>query len=363
MSEKKARTVLGDVSPAELGFTSMHEHITFQGDVLARRLNSGMPDTGLPLRADDTLCLENIGMIQKNSILCWDAMRQDDEDVMVGEVEDFMRTGGKTIVEVSAPGIQLDTEMIRRIAKRSGAHVIVSTGFYTWDSWPERFRNLTIADYRAHMKNEIEHGVQGTDILPGSIKIALEDLNQMEEHALRAAAQLSAETGIPLTIHPCNKAGGQRIEVIDILKEEGADLGKIVMAHTNVEERPRSFRELIYAPELYRVDTTMARRMLDTGVNLSFEFCNPLGFETMGRFRIGDMGHMAGLWALINDGYAGQIVLGNDVCGRNMLRRGGALGYMRLTTFVIPTLKTYGSVSDYAIRRMTVDNPARILAF
>jgi len=71
---------------------------------------------------------------------------------------------------------------------------------------------------------------------------------------------------------------------------------------------------------------------------------------------------MAGLWQLINLGFAGQIVLGNDVCGRTMLRRGGALGYLRLTTFTIPALQEYGGVSDATIRRIMVENPARILA-
>jgi len=102
--------------------------------------------------------------------------------------------------------------------------------------------------------------------------------------------------------------------------------------------------------------------MLASGVNICFEFCNPLGFEMMGTYRRGDYIQMAGLYELINLGHAKQIVLGNDVCGRTMLRRGGALGYMRLTTFTIPTLKKYAGVSDAIIHTIMVDNPARILA-
>lgn len=362
MNKKMVMTVSGPIPPEKLGFTSVHEHIAFRGDVLARRLKTNVEETGLPIHEDDKVCLENVGLLLKNSIMAWDALRQDDEDVMTGELKDYIDTGGCSMVEVSVPGIQLDTAMIKAAAVRSGCNVIVSTGFYTWDSWPEKFIGLSMNGYKEHMLNEIVHGVQGTDIKPGSLKIAIQDLNIHEENALKAAAQLCAETGLPLTIHPCNKAGGQRLQIINILKQEGVDLSKVIMAHTNVEARPKSFRELIYAPELYRVDTSLARKMLDTGVNVGFEFCNPLGFEMMGNYSTGDLGQMAGLWELINNGYCDQLVLGNDVCGRTMLRRGGALGYMRLTTFVVPVLQKYGNVSDYAIHRMMVDNPARIFA-
>jgi phosphotriesterase-related protein len=362
MSKRKIITVLGAISQDELGFTSMHEHISFRGDVLARRLRKNIPENQLPIHEDDKVCLENVGLLLKNSIMAWDALRQDDEDVMVGEVEDFKNSGGNAILEVSVPGIQLDTAMIGRVAQRTGLHVIISTGFYTWDSWPAEFLGLPASGYYRHMLHEIEQGVQGSGLKPGSLKIALEDLNFQEENALRAAARLCKETGLPLTIHPCSKPGGNRLLVLGILKQEGVDLSRVVMAHTSVENRPASFRELIYNPKLYRLDMEMAERMLDTGVNICFEFCNPLGFEMSGNYRRGDYMQMAGLYKLINHGYAGQIVLGNDVCGRTMLRRGGALGYLRLTTFVIPTLREIAGVSDYAIRQMTVENPARILS-
>jgi phosphotriesterase-related protein len=365
MAEKRIMTVLGPIAPEALGFTSMHEHIMFQGAVLARRLRAGIPAGALktlPVREDDRVCLENVGLLLKNSIMAWDALIQDDEDVMAGEAEDFKNTGGNAILEVSVPGIQLDTASIRRVSQRAGVHVIVSTGFYTWDSWPERFLNLPLEGYRRHMLHEITYGVQETDIKPGCLKIAVEDLNPMEENALRAAAQAACETGLPLTIHPCFKAGANQLRLIQILKEEGLDPGRAVFAHTSVEDRPASFRELIYHPELYRVTTELARRIMDAGANCSFEFCNPLGFEMMGQYRAGDFGKMAGLCELIRDGYADRIVLGNDVCGRTMLRRGGALGYLRLTTFVLPALRR-AETPEEAIRRMTVDNPARILAY
>jgi phosphotriesterase-related protein len=361
---KKAMTVLGPIAPEKLGFTSMHEHIMFQGAVLARRLRKSIPEGhGLPVGEFDKVCLENVGVLLANSIMAWDALVQDDEDVMAGEAADFKNTGGDTILEVSVPGIQLETAPMRRISERSGVNVIVSTGFYTWDSWPESFRDLPVSGYKKHMEEEIRYGVQGTDIKPGCLKIALEDLNGMEENALRAAAQISGETWMPLTVHPCSKPGGDQLRVIRILKEEGMDVSRAVFAHTPLETRPASFHDLIRHPEMHKVTPELAFRIMDAGANCSIEFCNPLGFEMTGGYRVGDLGKMAGLYKLIQAGYSKQIVLGTDVCGRTMLRRGGALGYLRLTTFAIPTLRDVCGVPEAAIRQIMIENPARILAY
>jgi predicted metal-dependent phosphotriesterase family hydrolase len=46
-----------------------------------------------------------------------------------------------------------------------------------------------------------------------------------------------------------------------------------------------------------------------------------------------------------------------------MLRRGGALGYLRLTAFVLPALRDYAGVPESVIRRIMVENPARLLAY
>lgn len=361
---KRAMSVLGPIDVKDLGFTSMHEHVTFQGAVLGKRLGENIPkDCNVPLKPDDKVSLENVGPLLLNSIMTWDALIQDDEDVMVGECEDFKNTGGNTILEVSVPGIQLDTAMIGRISKRSGVNIIVSTGFYTWDSWPEEFRGQEIKFYRNHMLNEIKNGVQGTDIKPGCLKIALNDLNQMEENALRAAAQVSNDTGMPLNIHPCSKVGGDRLRVLKILLEEKMEPGRIVFSHSPLVERPSDFRTVIDHPELIKVNTEMEERLMDHGVYCNVEFGNPLGFEMMHRYKLGDLHRMAGLYKLIDKGYASNLTLGTDVCGRTMLRRGGALGYLRLTTFVIPTLRDVAGVSDYAIRQMTVVNPMKVLAF
>jgi phosphotriesterase-related protein len=71
---------------------------------------------------------------------------------------------------------------------------------------------------------------------------------------------------------------------------------------------------------------------------------------------------MAGVLALIGEGYAPQIVMGHDVFTKSQTRRGGGEGFTRIPRFVVPTLRR-SEVSDEAIDAITVENPRRILAF
>lgn len=84
--------------------------------------------------------------------------------------------------------------------------------------------------------------------------------------------------------------------------------------------------------------------------------------EALGECAIADWQRMAGLVALIRDGHTRQLVLGTDTFVKFLLRRFGGDGYCRLTSFVVPTLKSVG-VSAEEIEQVTVANPARILAY
>ncbi len=358
---KRIRTVLGDIGPESLGLTSMHDHIMFDGSVLAKRLRKKLPEHSFPIDEHDRVSLENVGILQRNAILAWDALNQDDEEQLALELAEFKENGGDAILELSVPGIRLDTAAIRRISEKTGVHVVVSTGFYTGDSWPEQFRGASLEQLRAHMLHEIEHGVQGTDILPGHLKIGIQNLDADETNALRAAAQVCRDTGLSLTVHPSRKAGGDRLAILKLLKAEGAPMERVVMAHTTFTDVP-DFATAIRHPEQYRVNTETALRMLDTGCNISKGFLNDFSLELLGEYDAGDWAEMSGLVSVISAGYAGQIVLGNDCCGKIMLRRTGGEGFCRMLWYTLPMLRDVANVSDYALRKMFYQNPARILS-
>ncbi|MDL2217204.1 phosphotriesterase [Christensenellaceae bacterium OttesenSCG-928-M15] len=364
MAEKKIMTACGPIRPEELGLTSMHDHILFDGSVLAKRMRADLPEHKLPIHENDKVSLENVGMLQRNTILAWDALNHDDEAVMEEEVALFKRAGGGAMLDLTVVGDRYDVgaAAAKRISQATGVHVIMSTGFYTGDSWPNEMKGQPIRFYYEYMLKEIKEGVQGTDVMPGHLKIGMEQLNEDEENALRAAARVANETGLALTIHPCEAAGGDNIRIINILKEEGVDLERVVIAHANFTHKP-SFRQAILHPEDYYVDTDLAKRTLDSGVNISKEFLNVMGLELLGRYDGGDWSEMSGLVKLIDEGYCDQIVIGNDVCAKVMLHQSGGTGFCRMLYYTLPMLRDVAGVADYALRAMFYNNPARILQY
>ena len=84
--------------------------------------------------------------------------------------------------------------------------------------------------------------------------------------------------------------------------------------------------------------------------------------EVLGVGPTPDWQRMAGLVKLIEEGHAPQLVVGTDTFVKLLLRRFGGDGYCRLTNFVAPTLESVGVPAE-TVRQITVENPARILAY
>lgn len=359
---KKITTVCGDIPPEELGYTDMHEHIMFNGADMGAKCKPSMP-ANLPVKYEDKVSLENIGLLKRNFPLVLDAMNLEDEDAMAQEVAEYKESGGQSMLELSVPGIRLDVAAIRRISQKTGVNVVTATGFYVESSWAGRFADWEINDFYHRMMDEFENGIEGTGVFPGCVKIALSSLTAQEEKALRAAGQVVKETGMSITVHPCYDIGGDPRRIIQILKEEGVDPGRIVIAHVRMAEK-RSMREMIRYPELWGLSLDVPRAILNAGATVSSEFMSgEIELESMGRALMPDWVKLAGLTRLIDEGWSRQIVLGTDLCVKTMCRQFGGEGYCRLTKFAVPGLKEYGEVSDVALRDITINNPARILAY
>ena len=73
-------TVLGPIAPEELGFTSMHEHILYDGQCFRRRFGNLIPPDP-PVKLDDPVTLHNLGMLKHGFIMSDDAIREFLSDV------------------------------------------------------------------------------------------------------------------------------------------------------------------------------------------------------------------------------------------------------------------------------------------
>jgi phosphotriesterase-related protein len=357
-------TVLGPIAPEELGFTSMHEHVLYDGHCFRRRFGHLIPPDA-PVKVDEPVTLDNLGKLKHGFIMSDDAIVMKDVELLSAELADFKAEGGSAVVDMSTPGMRVDPLGTRKVSQQSGVHIVITTGFYSRDSWPESFLAMGQKEMEAHMMEEIEKGLDGTDVRPGHVKVAIEeDFSEPEVNALRAGARVARRTGFSMTIHQGMllppEAG---LRIAEILAEEKIEPDRVVLAHNDGNFVEHDLRKLISEPESWGLKLEIARALLERGLNLSIDcFGHYWDAEVLGVAPTPDWQRMAGLVKLIQEGHARQLVLGTDTFVKILLRRFGGDGYCRLTSFVAPSLASVG-VSEQEIRQITVDNPARILAY
>jgi phosphotriesterase-related protein len=361
-------TVRGPIAPGELGLTSMHEHVLCDASVFLRRHGALIPPNA-PVAPDDPITLENLAQLHHAFILSRETMEMRDEELMAAEVADFRATGGRAMVEMSAPGLRVDPEGLRRISERTGVHIVASTGLYSEDSWPGRFARMEVEEFAAYLRGEIEEGIDGTGIRAGHLKVAITDstapgvvpFSDRQRAVLEAAVRVSGETGLSLTVHPPLDTREAAREVIRSMRAFGASPSRTVIAHAEMFFASQDIASLAADPLASRVNVDFARELLDAGFIISVDsFGHCYDAEPLGRTFIADWQRLAGLLQLAGAGYSAQIVLGTDVFLKILTRRRGGEGYARLTTFAVPMLQRLG-VPPRHIAAMTVDNPARIL--
>lgn len=367
--KQKIMTVCGPLDPEKLGLTSMHEHILSDCSMFRNRTRKIRIVPGRNIvKWEDPLNLGNRSALRHNITLSLDNMKLDDERMMTAEVADFKASGGNAIVEVSAPGIRSSSEdlfAIRRIAERTGVHIVVSTGLYAEDTWPVNYHTMTLNQFIGFLHREITHGIGDTGIFPGHIKAAYEVYTRQLDTYLRAAASVAGETGLSLQVHLGADVIWDEVRenVVKPLLEGGCIPERTILCHVQFLMGDLSIEQLVNKPGRVPFDIGLLKELLAMGFVLSF---TPLGFEAdnepLGFAHYPDWYTLAGVVALIRDGYARQIVLGNDIFTKLATRRGGGEGYRRMTDFIIPALIHCG-VSDKDITRITIENPARILAF
>ena len=140
--------------------------------------------------------------------------------------------GVRTIVDVSTFDLGRDVLLIREVAEASDMQVIVATGNHL--AVPRPFGDLSPDVIAELYIREIEEGIEGTGIKAGIIKVASDEggITPPQEVVLRAAARTHKATGVPISTHTWSpeRIGEAQVK---ILEEEGVDLDKVYIGHSN----------------------------------------------------------------------------------------------------------------------------------
>jgi phosphotriesterase-related protein len=363
----RIETVRGAINPNELGFTSMHEHVLRGPDwpykAIYKKLLGNVPANRFPVPSDKPISIEDLSYLRHSHHELSDANEMD-EPLMIGELSDFCDVGGKTVLECGAPGIRGDLPAMQRVSEQSGANIVVSTGLYVQQSWPDRFRDMSVEDFTAYMEDEIENGIDGTGIKPGQIKTAINGpITEGFDRFVNATAGVARNSGMCVTAHVEECTQEENRETLDAYAHHGMPMEKVIVCHFQTHFQELDLETLVRDPSRFALHMDYALEVLDRGVTLCID-CFGIVYddEPLGGIAESDAYKIAGIIQLLERGYEDQIVVGTDIFMRLMTRRYGGHGYVRLNNYVVPTLKSLG-VSEAAIEKMTVKSPARLLAF
>jgi phosphotriesterase-related protein len=299
------RTVLGDIDPGQLGFTSAHEHVI---------------QDHFPVWGDPDLTLT-------------------DEEEMVSELALGLHAGIQSLGELSTVDTNHDLDALTRVAKRSGMHIIGSTGWFFGQHLPPLVRAGDVGRLAAIMEHDVLVGTAMTGARAGVIGEIGWSAKQALDPELRvfeAAALVFKRTGVPIFTHTTE--GTLAPEEVDFLTARGVDPRRIAVSHMDTN------RSLDY-------HMAVATR----GAYLSFDrIGNPTDLTDAQRVDL--------IVRLVAKGHVRQILLGQDTARRRDLAGRGGRGYAALVTRFLPRLREAG-LDEASLRTMTVENPRAYYAF
>ena len=345
------RTVLGEISPDELGVTLSHEHLLIDSSHLFWDAPGPEDPPEIQALAEAPVTRENQALIQERPYVSKDNLCMTERDVAIRELQLFRDAGGQSLVDVSGriPGWHPDD--LVAASTTTGVNIIASTGWYVFPAHPLGHAEAAVDELAEILVEHIEVGIEGTGIRAGVIgELGMtEPLHPQEEKVLRAGGRAQRQTGVPLTVHPMVYKK-EAHKYIDILAEEGASLDKVYISHMDGT-----------CP-----DFTYHESVMDRGVSIDYDLFRDTPRDDShiifgGDHWISDQERVETLARLCADGYSKQIMLAQDVCLKTHFVEYGGKGYAYILTEIVPQLLEAG-VTEEHVNDMLVDNPKRIFS-
>lgn len=372
------QTVLGRVAAEEVGLTLHHEHLLFDltggapsVDALfelkdSARRGFGIPESGWEPGEDgpgtaaswrakwgQPLTLQNRADVARN--FGWYGAKITDIESVIEEALLFKRSGGSCLVDQTSIGLSRDPVGLQQISRMSGVHVVMATSYYVAGFHPPELSDLHVDEVRDRIIRDIKEGVAG-GVKAGIIgEVGLSSpLHPNEEKVLRASARAQLETGAPMSIHPGANGRESIQQLMEVLKQERADLERTVICHVDsrlASAPPNSF------------DVTPVLELARSGVRLGID---TFGWEESYRQRSAvdlpnDAVRLNWIMSLAEAGFAEQVLISSDLALPVWQRKNGGHGWQHIPE-TVTALMRYKGFDSALIDLLLVENPRRLLA-
>ncbi len=326
------RTVLKDYAPEELagGATLFHEHMSMATDFMTRwgrfaaetRAASGLPPAGGGRAATPP----------PSQPAPEGKFFAQDVELMSAELSTAKQEGIACIVDGGHPDMGRDINFLKQISKNSGLPLVAGGGFYTQPFYPKEITTMTEEQIFRALVKQTEDDPIGVFGEIGS----WDDISKDERKVFRAIGRAQVATNLSIFTHT-GIPGKSAMEQLDILEDQGVDPKRIVIGHLG--------------------------NLVDKNAPVQKAICKRgafIGFDRQGGN--GDAQQVPMVMALIEAGYADNLMFSADLSSLAQLKKGGGAGYAKTLTVFVPKLKAAGA-SDEVLRGIMQDNPRRFLAF
>ncbi len=302
-------SVLGPLDSADLGFTLMHEH----------------------------LILASAGLAQNYAELLRDGFM----DYVVDRLREAKEGGVDTIVDATTLDLGRDVNVLVEASRQSGINIIAVTGW--WLDIPRFLAGVSADQFAQLFIREIKEGIAGTSIKAGILKSASDvaGVTPGDEAVLRGVARAHLQTKVPIMLHSYSPAQVGR-QQIAILKEEGVDLRRVKMDHSN--------------------DTTDVEYLiwiLEQGCYI--------GLDRYPGYNTSPLARTKTMKALIDAGYGNRLLLSHDwspvwvmaetpPMSHEEREKRNPYGYLYIKKVVFPQLREMG-VREETLNKLCINNP------
>ncbi|MGD8897478.1 MAG: phosphotriesterase [Acidobacteriota bacterium] len=300
-------TVRGPLEPSALGTTLVHEHllVDFAG---ADQVNRDRYD------ADEVF------------------------ETVLPHLVALRECGCQTLIEATPAYLGRDPLLLRRLSEASALQIVTNTGYYGANDdkhVPEHAYRESPRQLADRWTREFRHGIEGTDVRPGFLKIGVDSgaLTEIDRKLVEAAALCHLDTGLTIAVHT---GKGAAREVLGTLTAAGVAPAAWVWVHAQNEE-----------------DRSTHAWAASEGAWVEFDGVGPHSMDA----------HADAVVDMTQAGYLDHVLVSQDAGWYHVGERGG--GSYRSQTFLfeefVPVLHDRG-LSEEQVRTLLVDNPARAFA-
>jgi phosphotriesterase-related protein len=239
--------------------------------------------------------------------------------------------GVACIVDAGHPDMGRSFQFLKQLSQKSGMPIVAGTGYYT-----QPFYLPAIAQWSEdQIAQELVRQTKADPIGAFGEIGTWDAMTADERKVFRAVGKAHLATNLPIFTH--TNMGRSAMEQLDVLESAGVKPQHVAIGHLGGVNDPK--------------------------VELQKAICKRgayVGFDRQGG--AGDAEQIPAVLALLEAGYADQLLFSSDFSFASDLKHNGGAGYAMSVTVFGPKLLKAG-VPQSTLHGILVDNPRRLLAF